>query len=362
LIAVGRWPQDFDGAIALYPAWDATALNLHLGRITQAMAQPNAYPSREQRKVLFDAAMQACDGLDNLVDGIISNQAACEARFDPALATLNGATIVCPPGQNNPTCLTPQMIGAIRVYERPTVLPYRLASGENGYPGYTAWGTDLGIPATGMTPAQAAIQPTVLTLTLGAQQPANPMPTAANPANAPPYGSTFWDQWVRFFVTRDPNANALALNPLSPGSWQQRIVALGAIQDANLTDFSALRAKGGKILVAHGVHDGLVSNRGTQQFLARVRATMGSDVSSFMRHYEIPGYNHAFGSQFNAAWDSVTTLENWVERGIVPPAQVVADTVGVPGRTRPLCEFPAWPRYNGSGDVNSAQNFTCVTQ
>ena len=69
LIAVGNWPQDFDGAIVLYPAWNATALNLHLGRVTQALAQPNAYPSRAQRKVLFDAAMQACDGLDNVVDG-----------------------------------------------------------------------------------------------------------------------------------------------------------------------------------------------------------------------------------------------------------------------------------------------------
>ena len=42
LIAVGTWPQDFDGAIVLYPAWNATALNLHLGRVTQALAQSNA--------------------------------------------------------------------------------------------------------------------------------------------------------------------------------------------------------------------------------------------------------------------------------------------------------------------------------
>lgn len=64
LIAVGTWPQDFDGAIVLYPAWNATALNLHLGRVTQALAQSNAYPSRAQRKLVFDAALQACDALD----------------------------------------------------------------------------------------------------------------------------------------------------------------------------------------------------------------------------------------------------------------------------------------------------------
>ena len=97
--------------------------------------------------------------------------------------------------------------------------------------------------------------------------------------------------------------------------------------------------------------------------MSRVRQTMGSAaVTDFMRYYEIPGYNHAVSTQFNAAWDSLTTLENWVEKGIAPPPQIVADTAAVPGRTRPLCEYPSWPRYNGSGDVNSAASFTCVAQ
>jgi hypothetical protein len=363
LLAVGNWPQDFDGAIALYPAWNATALNLHFGSMTQALALPNAYPSREQRKVLFDAAMQACDGLDNAVDGVISNQAACNASFNPLTATLNGVPIVCPPGQNAATCLTPEMIASYTVFERPTLLTYTLASGENNYPGFTAWGTDLGIAATGMNATQTAVQPTVLTLTWGVRPPANPMPTAVNPADAPPYGSTFWDQWVKYFVTRDPNANPLTLNPVSPGPWQARIVELNGIQDANRTDFSAFRGRGGKLLIAHGVHDGLVSNKATQQFMSRVRARMGAGtVNDFIRYYEIPGYNHATSSQFNAAWDSLTALEDWVERGAAPPNQVVADTTGVPGRSRPLCEFPSWPRYNGTGDVNVASSFTCVTQ
>lgn len=362
LLAVGNWPADFDGAIVLYPAWNATALNLHLGRMTQALAQPDAYPSREQRKVLFDAAMERCDALDNVADGLISNQAACDAQFDPATATLNGTPIQCPAGQNAPTCLTPAMIAALEVFEQPTQLNYTLASGENNYPGFTVWGTDLGIPATGMNPTQAALQPTVLTLTFGTLQPANPMPPVAA-TGTPPYGSTFWDQWVKYFVTRDPNANPLAIDPVNPGSWQARIVELNGIQDANRTDFSAFRDRGGKILMAHGVHDGLVSVRATRQLMSRLHATMGaSNVSSFLRYYEIPGYNHAVSSQFNAAWDSLTALEAWVEQGTAPGAMTVADTAGVPGRTRPLCEYPSWPRYNGAGDVNAASSFTCVTQ
>jgi feruloyl esterase len=58
----------------------------------------------------------------------------------------------------------------------------------------------------------------------------------------------------------------------------------------------------------------------------------------------------------------VTALENWVEKGVAPANQVVADTAGVPGRTRPLCEYPAWAKYSGSGDINSAASYGCAMQ
>ena len=63
---------------------------------------------------------------------------------------------------------------------------------------------------------------------------------------------------------------------------------------------------------------------------------------------------------FNAVWDSLTALENWVERGLAPKTQSVADTVGVPGRTRPLCEFPGWPKYRGNGNVDAAESYLCA--
>jgi feruloyl esterase len=53
-------------------------------------------------------------------------------------------------------------------------------------------------------------------------------------------------------------------------------------------------------------------------------------------------------------------LEGWVEKGRPPRNLVVTDTAGVPGRTRPLCDYPTWPRYRGAGDVNEAASFACV--
>lgn len=352
LEVVQNWPQDWDGAIVLYPAGAAASLDLQFGRITRAFAAPGAYPNSAKRKQLYDAAIEACDGLDGVADGLISNIRACNATFNPTTATLKGNPLRCPSGaEGGDSCLSDAQISALNVFNTPITFNYSLASGETQYPGFNTWGTDLGIPNA------SALQPTVIFLALGSSQPANPMPTTA------PYGSTFWDQWVKYFVTRDPNFNSLTLDPQNPGPYQARISALTGLQDVNKTDLSAFQAKGGKILMAHGMSDALVSTRATEQYYERLKTTMGSaKVDSFVRYYEIPGYGHAISTVFNAAWDSLTTMENWVEKGTVPPNQVVADTVGVPGRTRPLCDYPSFPRYKGSGDINVAASYSCATQ
>jgi feruloyl esterase len=352
LAVVQRWPQDWDGAIVLYPAWNAASLDLQFGRITRALAAPGAFPNPAKRRALYDASLATCDTLDGAQDGVVSNVPACNATFNPSTALLNGVPLRCPNGADTgDNCLSDAQIAALNVYNTPISFNYTLGSGETQYPGFNVWGTDLGMAGT--QPAQA----TVISLALNQVQPASPMPATA------PYMSVFWDQWVRFFVTRDPAFNSLSLDPENPGAWQARISQLTALQDVNRADLSAFANKGGKILMAHGSHDALVSTRATAQYYERVQATMGAGrVSGFMRYYEIPGYGHAVSTTFNAAWDSLTTLENWVERGTAPPAQTVADTIGVPGRTRPLCEYPSWPKYNGSGDINVAASFTCATQ
>ena len=352
LAAVSRWPQDWDGAIVLYPAGAAASLDLQFGRITRAFAAPGAYPNAAKRKSLYVAALQACDALDGVTDGLVSNVRACNAVFDPATATVDGAPLRCAGGgEGGDTCLSDAQIAAFKVFDTPITFGYPLASGETQYPGFNTWGTDFGISNA------SPLQPTVTLLSFGSSQPASPMPTTA------PYGSVFWDQWIRYFVTRDPAFNSLAVDPQNPGPLQARISALTALQDVNRTDLGPFLAKGGKILMAHGMSDALVSTRATEQYFERLQSTMGaSRVERFVRFYEIPGYGHAVSTVFNAAWDSLTTLEQWVEQGQSPQKQIVADAAGVPGRTRPLCEYPSFPRYSGSGDVNVAASFGCATK
>ena len=114
-------------------------------------------------------------------------------------------------------------------------------------------------------------------------------------------------------MRRDPAFNSLALAPVNPGPWQVRITELAGIQSADPDKLAAFRAKGGKVLMAHGKHDPLVSNRTTQDFARQLEAKMG-DSGDFLRYYEIPGYGHAVSTVFNASWDSLTALERWAKR------------------------------------------------
>ena len=357
LAVAEQWPADYDGVIVLYPAFNAASLDLQFGRITRALAAPGAYPNLQKRAALYDAAMQACDGLDGAQDGLISDQAKCNQVFDPAAAVLNGRPLRCPGGADTgDTCLSDAQIAAMKVIDTPVVFDYPLASGENQYPGFNTWGTDFGRPGTGL-------QATVNRLGLSSVQPEFPMDGFGTTVDAIPYHSGFWDEWIKYFVTRDPTYNSLSVDPEHPGRWQARISALTRRQDVNKADLSEFAAHGGKMLMAHGTSDQLVSTRATEQYFNRISSTMGPErVASFMRYYEIPGYNHALSTTFNASWDSITALEDWVEKGAAPPPQVVADTAGVPGRTRPLCEYPSWPKYRGSGDVNAAASFSCVSE
>ena len=348
--SIQRWPADWDGAIAWYPAWNQASAMLGGQAGTLALAKTGAYPNVAKRLAVFNAAMQACDGLDGVTDGIISNQNACNATFDPATATLNGAPLRCAGGADTgDTCLSDAQITAVKAINAPVTFGFALASGEKGYPGYNVWGGDLGI-----TTFTQAVAPTVAFLNLGSSAPANPMPVTA------PYISQQLDGVLKNFITRDASFNPLTFDPLGPTAYSARWGDLSKMIDQS-SDLLGFINKGGKLLLAHGVHDVLVSSRATADYYKRQVTQHGqTKVDSFARYYEVPGLGHAVSSQFNATWDSLTALENWAEKGTAPGAQVTRDTQGVPGRTRPMCDFPKWPKYNGTGDVNAAASFTCV--
>ncbi|HEY6051317.1 MAG TPA: tannase/feruloyl esterase family alpha/beta hydrolase, partial [Thermoanaerobaculia bacterium] len=158
-----------------------------------------------------------------------------------------------------------------------------------------------------------------------------------------------------------------------PGRYQERISDLLGLQDVNKTNLSAFQKRGGKLLLMHGLADGLVATEATTEYYLRLIGDMGKkNVRSFVRYYTIPGLGHVFGSPsgsappatsggFFASWDPLPALEAWVEKGQQPAIPPTIDqNPATPGRTRPVCEWPSWPKYTG-GDPNSASSFTCAT-
>jgi len=351
LQSIQRWPQDWNGAVAWYPAWNQASAMLGGQVATLALSKPGAYLNANKRLALFQSAMQACDALDGLIDGLISNQGACNATFDPATAMLISSPLRCPGGvDSGDTCLSDAQIAAVRTMNAPARFAFPLARGNKEYPGYNVWGADLGITSS------SPVQPTVVFLNLGSAQPANPMPTTA------PYISQQLDGVLKNIITRDLTFNPLSFDPQQRSDWSLRWRELSRMIDQS-PDISAFAARGGKLLLAHGLQDVLVSTRATEEYYQRLVQMFGTDeVGSFVRYYEVPGFGHAVSSQFNATWDSLTALEQWAEDGLSPANQVTVDTVGVPGRSRPLCDYPKWARYNGTGNVNTASSFTCVSQ
>ena len=84
--------------------------------------------------------------------------------------------------------------------------------------------------------------------------------------------------------------------------------------------------------------------------LARVSAGSG-------RLYLVPGYAHFGAISFNATQGLpvFSALEEWMDRDVKPGTLVATDVnPDAHGRTRPVCVYPSWPRYKGSGDVASA--------
>lgn len=334
LAVAQRFPRAFDGVISVYPAYNAASLDLYFGYIAQELSRPGAFPRPAQQALLYTSVMAACDPLDGLVDGVISNEAGC--HFDPVV-------LRCADGSDaGDTCLSDVQIAAIRAISSPVTFPYRTAAGPVRYPGF---------------PFLSGANMTTPLLGLGTTAPASPMPTTSG------YGVQFWDQWVRYAVTRDPSYNSLTLDPLAPGALKPRITELVALQDVDRADLSAFAGHGGKLLLVHGTADELVSHRATVEYYQRMIAKMGAGpVRDFSRFYLVPGANHAnVAPAFAAGWDSLTALDRWVTAGAAPTDPVVTDKRPGVSRTRPLCEWPTYPRYNGTGDVDAASSFTCVT-
>src|SRR5205085_9196346 len=152
----------------------------------------------------------------------------------------------------------------------------------------------------------------------------------------------------RFRFDRDA-PKIYATSPVFPRSGWEDI-------SGRSSDLSGFQARGGKILVPHGVSDPVFSINDTLAWYRELERRTGGTAATFARVFPVPGMNHCGGGVATDNYDAFASLVAWVERGEAPDRIIArAGPAGPwPGRERPLCPYPQVARYKGKG--NSEQS------
>lgn len=90
-------------------------------------------------------------------------------------------------------------------------------------------------------------------------------------------------------------------------------------------------------------------------------ATAGTDTGhqeqgDWIRLFLGPGMGHCGGGPGVNSIDSIGTLEKWVEKGVAPD-QIIG--YGKDGLARPLCPYPQYAEYKGTGELKDKDNWQC---
>src|SRR5262245_15725377 len=129
---------------------------------------------------------------------------------------------------------------------------------------------------------------------------------------------------------------------------------------ATPTDPRAVKARGGKILMWHGLADGGIMASSSVGYYEGVTKTMGGRASTedFFRLFLVPGVHHCQGGPGLTDFDALTLLENWVENGLAPDVLMARRLVnGAVERSRPIYPYPVLARYSGRGGQRMAASF-----
>lgn len=340
-----RFPADFDGVISSVPVISFTGLwSAHTRN--GAMHRNGGWLNPAKVTLLRKAVVAKCDSLDGLADGVIGAHEKCGGAFEPkSLRCAGGA-------DTGDACLSDRQIAAVETLHQPFEFGYALANGVTAYPGWNYGGEDqaggMGVWVTGPKPAE--------------------FPPASREASA-----TQWfmgNGFVRYFIARDANFDPFNFNPRD---FTDRVRQVSALTDSTDPDLSAFFARGGKLILKGNAADFAVSPSQGINYYKSVVAKLGqAKVDQSLRFYVTAGANHggvgvdASGAPIPSGVDLLGELDGWVHSGQAPGELVqVSQDANAPFNvtaSRPLCRYPAYPRYKGQGDPKLASSFTCASQ
>jgi feruloyl esterase len=304
VMAAQRYPEDFDGIIA------GALANRHIQMHTSGVARsiemtrhPEANITPGKAAMVSKAVQDACD---TMKEGFLNNPRACTFDF---------SKLACKGGDSD-SCLTPPQLKTVKAFYGGT----KNSKGELIFSGQA-----LGNPL----PALRGIQP----------------------GGAP--GGGF--DTVRIWGFQDANYdwNTFDLDRDMP-IINSKVGFVDAV-DPDLTKF---KARGGKLLLYAGWGDTTITPENTVLYYESVLNKMGRNQGDFVKLFMVPGMAHCRGGDGPDTFDSIGTMETWRETSVTPAQMMGFNTRS--SLSRPLCAYPQYAKYKGSGNIKDASSWSCA--
>ena len=343
-----RFPEDFDGIIAGAPAVDLVTGLIALA-IENVRRQQRHPLTLDDVAVLEANTLRACDMLDGLADGLIGDPRKC------TVDVLGLDKLECAAGGTE-GCLTQGQIETARgIYTGLTD-----ASGEVVVPGVypgAELGGDFQLWVTG---------------------PVDFLDTTANELTS------------QVAVEILHRKAGFSLDAFDTVTGMADLAEAAAAVHLPPPDFGRFMARGGKLIVYNGWHDMPCRAKALEDFYEEALRLNGPDaVDDFMRVFMVPGMVHCLGGPGAWAADYIQAIMDWVEDDVAPDRIIarhpgnftfMEGQIAIGGRlvswseaileagaeaganqfTRPLCPYPQYAQYDGSGDPDDAGSFACV--
>ncbi|KAH8655149.1 putative feruloyl esterase [Tricladium varicosporioides] len=323
-----RYPEDYDGIMANAPAINMVKVGLALQWPYVVMQNEHIAPPQCVFDAFILAAINQCDGLDGVKDGVISDINDC--HFDPY--SFVGKKIACN-----------QTGTEITINKAHATVYYKILDGPRTFQGKRLWyGYN---PGTGLQDLFPGIVQ-VTTLANGT--------TVASPEQLS-------DSFIRYLLYRDPNHDTSTMTYQQYFDlFSQALDQFETVLGTDNPDLSAFKKAGGKLLTWHGLSDNILFSDGTIQYRERVEALMGgsSKVDDFYRLFLAPGVSHCIGGVGAMPNNAFQTLVDWVEKGVAPEK---LSAVSSSGLQRDLCKYPLVSKYDGHGNPNLTSSYACAT-
>lgn len=338
LISAQRYPDLFDGIVSRAPASNYVAsVGAFQANMKATVLDPALNFTAAKVQLLSSTVLAACDGLDGVADGVVSNPAAC-----PVSAATIRSQLRCTGGADlGNACLSDAQLTVVDTWNSSKTF-----AGKYTSPGWPLTGNESAADNWDgwlFGGKQFAFQYGAISGFIQKDPSTLPLPPAG-PAAV-----------TTLFFDFDAPANAGALAGFS---------STGDALNADLRKFAA---SGRKLLLWHGSADPALSVRGTTAYYQSVVSTVGgqAQADAFTRYYVAPGVNHCHGGVGADRSDLLSALDSWVSSGSAPGSLSASrQAAGVTELTRPLCPFPQYPRYIGpANDVAAgrlAANFVCT--